>query len=107
MRDKLDKKMDALKSWRNHGDFHCLFHENDRTNIWLLGYFGGGLINIFKAMEVAKEYAELNKVSIESIVIGEISKSRSFKYFRYIYSSEKQEPMENSINIQNFADYVE
>lgn len=99
--------MDSLKSWRNHGDFHCLFHENDRTNIWLLGYFGGGLINISKAMEVAKEYAEVNKVSVESIVIGEISKSRSFKYFRYIYSSEKQEPMENSINIQNFADYVE
>lgn len=71
-------------------DFKIWFDTSGERHYWTVGYFGGGAINVNKALEVAKEYAELHNVPIESVVVDEISKSRSYKYFKVFYSSVKQ-----------------
>ena len=62
-----------------------------QRNIWVLGYFGGGPVPISNAMDFAKEYAFANTVPIENVVIDEIFKSRRYKGFKFIYSTDKQE----------------
>lgn len=76
------------------GDFEVMYCQSTKRHYWLLGYFGGGSINVAKAMEVAKRYCEIYGTSIESVLIDEISQSRRYKYFKVIYSNEDKELVE-------------
>lgn len=80
-----------------HGDFRKYYDSTQKRNYWVLGYFGGGSINIIDAYEAAKQFSESVGVPIDSIQIDEIFKSRRFKGFKYLYSKvENQEPDEYS-----------
>jgi len=91
---------------QNHPDFKCYYDKNHLINYWLLGYFGGGNINISKAMEVAKEYAAINNVPLESVMIDEIQKSTRCKYFKYIYSEVTQHPMQGAFETESFYNII-
>ncbi len=43
--------------WRTHGDFKKYYDTNQKRNIWILGYFGGGSVNIVDAFVLATQYA--------------------------------------------------
>lgn len=73
-----------------HGDFKRYYDTTQKRNYWVLGYFGS-VINISAAMDAAKQYAEANNVPLDTICIDEITQSKRYKYFRYIYSSLQQE----------------
>ncbi|MFA5299488.1 MAG: hypothetical protein WC389_14965 [Lutibacter sp.] len=72
---------------KKHGDFRKLYDTNQKRNYWLLGYFGGGAINICDAYELAKQYSKAVGVPLETVYIDEILSSRSYKHFKYISST--------------------
>lgn len=85
-----------------HGDFTRYYDTENKRNYWLLGYFGGGSINILSALYLAEKFAELCKVPLSSVFIDEILSSRWCKSFKYISSSEdNQEPEPNSRHLEN------
>ena len=92
-----------------HGDFQRLYDTTQRRNYWLLGYFGGGAINITDAYELAKQFAEAIKVPLESVHIDEIFVSRRYKHFKFIFSdvmNQEQEKEEGSYEVQNFHQWA-
>lgn len=72
-----------------HGDFQRWYDKKLKRHYWILGYFGGGAINLVEAMEIGKQYATENDVSLDTVVIDEILKSRRYKGFKVIYSTRK------------------
>ena len=83
--------------WRNHGDFKRYWDEKNKKNIWVLGYFGGGSVNIQRANEIAQSFAEETNLPFESVGVDEIYISRRFKHFKFLFSDvQKQKPCENS-----------
>ena len=80
-------------------DFKKYYDSSQKRNIWVLGYFGGGSVNIFAAMELAKEYAEENNVPLNTVVIDEILYSRRYKHFKYLYSTHRQPIIEAGASI--------
>lgn len=79
------------------GDFRKLYDEISKKNYWVLGYFGGGAVNIVKAMELAKQFAEAINVPLETVTIDEILRSSRYKGFKYLTSTvENQEPESDS-----------
>jgi hypothetical protein len=72
---------------RTHGDFKKYYDTNSKSNIWVLGYFGGGAVNIIDAYKMAVKYTKSVNVPLESIQIDEILSSRRYKGFKFIYSS--------------------
>lgn len=93
---------------KQHGDFKEWWCETTKQNVWTLGYFGGSAhINLSKAFEVGKLFAEEVGVDINSISAGEISHSQRYKYFKYITSGEKnQKPTENAYTVDNVWDWL-
>ncbi len=94
----MEKKYDLTK----HPDFKKYYDTTQKRNYWVLGYFGGGSVNIMDAYRVATQYTIANnKVNIETVQIDEILSSRRFKGFKFIYSQIEQpkevgaEEMEN------------
>jgi spore germination protein YaaH len=73
-------------SYEKNGDFKKWYDTTEKRNYWVLGYFGGGSINIQNAMEIAKEYSDELNLPFASIQIDEIKQSRRFKGFRILYS---------------------
>lgn len=85
-----------------HGDFRRYFDTRLKRNYWVLGYFGGGAVNITDAYELAKKFSEEVKVPIETILIDEVLQSRRFKRFKYIFSTaENQIAEKESKEIDN------
>jgi hypothetical protein len=74
-----------------NADFRKYYDTDQKRNYWVLGYFGGGAVNICEAYRLAKEYAEICKVPLETVKIDEILNSRRYKGFKYIYSNVEQE----------------
>ena len=78
---------------KTHGDFKSWFDKDLKRNYWTLGYFGGGAINVVETMALAKEFAEVIGVPLETVYIDEILSSRRFKGFKFISSNHPdQEP---------------
>lgn len=67
-----------------HGDFKMYFDTDLKKHYWLLGYFGGGSINISEIYELAKDFSQTHNVPLENVLVDEIQDSRRFKYFKYI-----------------------
>ena len=91
-----------------HGDFKRCYDVSYNRNYWMLGYFGGGSINIVDAYELAKQFAEAIKVPLESVKIDEIFVSRRYKHFKFLYSDViNQEPEAGSYEVANFHKWAE
>lgn len=91
---EIDKKS---YDWTKHGDFQQLYCKLQKRNYWLLGYFGGGAINIVEATTVAMQMAEATKLPLETIKMDEVLSSRRYKSFKFIYSElPDQEPLEGA-----------
>ncbi len=75
-----------------HGDFKNYYDTDIKRHYWILGYFGGGSINIIDALELAKEYSLHHNVPLEEIYIDEILHSCRYKHFKFISSNVEQEP---------------
>lgn len=75
---------------RNHADFTKYYDSTQKRNIWVLGYFGGGSVNITEAYLFAKEYAKATNVPIETVKIDEVLHSRRHKGFKFLYSQKEQ-----------------
>lgn len=84
------------------GDFKRYYDSSQKRNYWVLGYFGGGAVNIVDAYNLALQFAATIKVPVETVKIDEILKSRRHKGFKFMYSSElNQIPEENSEVMEN------
>jgi hypothetical protein len=76
-----------------HPDFKRYFDTAQKRNYWVLGYFGGGSLNVLETYALAKQMAEKLNLPLETIHIDEIHQSRRHKNFKYMYSSSpKQTP---------------
>lgn len=95
------------KKAEKYGNFTMYYDSTQKRNIWLMGYFGGGAVNIVNAMEIAKEYAEEANVPLESVQIDEITKSTRVRYFKFFYSNKKQEPIEGARIFENVFEILE
>lgn len=92
---------------KTHGDFKRVWCKKTEKTYWLLGYFGGGDINISDAMEIAKLYAKETGVRLSSVMMGEIYSSSWCKFFKFVYSQENQEPQKDSVEVESFWKFVE
>lgn len=89
-------------SVKEHGDFKNYFDTTLKRNYWLLGYFGGGSINVKDAYEAASEFANAIGVPIETVKIDEVLSSRWCKGFKYLYSTAmNQTPEDGSDHLKN------
>ena len=81
-------KTEERYDWTNHPDFSKFYDTKSKITYWILGYFGGGSINIYDSFELAKKMSIECEVSLESIQIDEVLFSRSFKGYKVIFSNE-------------------
>lgn len=84
-------------AYQRNNDFKKYYDTTLKRNIWVLGYFGGGSVNIVDAYQLALEYAKATNVPLESVHIDEILSSRRYKGFKIIFSTVEQE-MESDCN---------
>jgi len=98
MSDKYDRT--------THGDFQIYYDVAQKRNYWLLGYFGGGSVCISDAMELAKEYAEVNNVPLDTVKIDEVLYGRRYKHFKYLFSTDEQVPDINSMHLENVYKFI-
>lgn len=89
-----------------HPDFKKYFDRTQKRNIWVLGYFGGGAVNITAAYKVALLYSHLYSVPVSTVCIDEILSSRRFKGFKFIYSSVDQRPDEVADQMDNVYSWL-
>jgi uncharacterized membrane-anchored protein len=75
-----------------NGDFKKYYDTTQKRNIWVLGYFGGGSVNIMDAYRVACDYSNTINVPIGAVKIDEVLSSRRFKGFKFIYAITEQTP---------------
>ena len=75
------------KEYQNSPDFTKYFDTESKRNFWVLGYFGGGSINVSDAFTRAKHFAEENNVPLNTVQIDEIHTSRRFKGFKFMFST--------------------
>ena len=78
-----------LYDYRTHGDFKRYYDTKLKRAYWLLGYATN--ITIPELYELAKHFAEENKVDIETIRFDEILNSRWCKYFKVLYATTEHE----------------
>ena len=92
-----------MYDYTKHRDFKKYFDTTQKRNIWVLGYFGGGSVNIVDAYELAKKYAEATNTPLETVKIDEILYSRRYKHFKYIFSShpEPQQKEKDAAEYEN------
>lgn len=74
-------------NWKEHPDFDIRYDIRLKRNYWLLGYFGGGSINILDAYNLAIEYVKDYSVPLDSVRIDEVLHSRRYKSYKVIYST--------------------
>jgi hypothetical protein len=90
-----------------HGDFKKYYDSKYKRNYWVLGYFGGGAVNIVDAYELAKQFADAIKVPLETVQIDEVLKSRRYKHFKFLYSTvDEQKPEKDSNIIENVYQWL-
>lgn len=70
---------------KTHRDFKKYYDTKIKQNIWVLGYFGGGAVNIIDTYKISVLFAKSVGVSLKTINIDEIFVSRRFKGFKYLY----------------------
>jgi hypothetical protein len=93
---------------KNHADFDIRYDSRLKRNYWILGYFGGGSVNVLSAYNLATFYSEDYNVPLESIQIDEVLQSRRYKGFKFLYSAEKMEAdMNASISENVFSDLTQ
>ena len=84
--------------------YYC---SRQKKHIWVLGYFGGGSINLSSAMEVAAQFSTETGIDAKTISIAEINYSRRFKNFKYLYSDAlNQLPLADSIIHDNVFEWL-
>lgn len=81
-------------------DFKKYYCKTMKQNIWVLGYFGGGRVNIFNAWNLALEMAATLNVDVCTIHIDEIFQSRRFKGFKYLVSNVQNQQPEPDASIE-------
>lgn len=111
--EKLDKEIeDYKKELRKilnpdgklyNADFKKYYDTKLKRNIWVLGYFGGGSVNVMDAYQVASDYSNSTNVPIGTVKFDEILNSRRYKGFKFVFSETEQEPEKDS---QIMADNV-
>lgn len=101
-KDKHEPRYDYM----THGDFKKYYDKNSKRNIWVLGYFGGGSINISDAEILAREYGFRNDVPYDKVLIDEIHTSRRFKSFKFIFSTEIQLPEVDAEIMDNVYEWL-
>jgi hypothetical protein len=87
---------------KTHGDFKIYFDNRQKRNYWVLGYFGGGSVNISEAYTLAEQFSKEVGVPLETVKIDEILNSRRHKGFKFMYSSqENQTPQKGADKMDN------
>lgn len=90
-----------------NGDFQKYFDTGCKRNYWLMGYFGGGAVNVVDAMQVAKDFARAINVPLESIRIDEVHYSNWCKGFKYFFSdAPNQAPDGKAKSMENVFGYL-
>ena len=77
-------------TYQDCGDFKKYYDTTQKRNYWVLGYFGGGSLNISEANEVAKDYAKATGVPYDTVKIDEVFSSRRYKGFKFAFSTNEQ-----------------
>jgi hypothetical protein len=86
---------------RTHGDFNKYYDTETKKNIWVLGYFGGGAVNIIDAYKVSVQFAKSVGVPLETIKIDEILNSSRHKGFKFLFSDvDNQTPESDSYQMK-------
>lgn len=86
---------------KEHGDFKMYYDPIHKRHYWILGYFGGGPVDIANVLDVAKEYARQHKVPLSTIKVDKILTSRRYKHFKFIYSTIPQTKDPESTALDN------
>ncbi len=94
-------KSETPYDWTTHGDFKKYYDTTQKRNIWVLGYFGGGSINISEAYTLSKQYADAVGVPLENVKIDEILSSRRFKGYKFMYSNDEREMEAGAEQMEN------
>ena len=89
-----------------HGDFKEYYDRKRKRHIWVLGYFGGGSIHICDVYRIAVQYAKKYSVPVETICAEEILKSRRYKGFKFVFSTEEQAPSETAEAMDNVFEWL-
>lgn len=77
-----------------------------KRNVWSLGYFGGGSVNIVRAMQIAEEYAKINNVPLESVLIDEVLFSSRYKGYKILFSLEKSKKEKGAFECDNVHEFL-
>ena len=81
--------------------------EKIKKHVWVLGYFGGGSINISNIMKMAEQFSHETGIDINTISVSEVISSRRFKYFKYITSDViDQTSISDSIIVDNVYEWL-
>lgn len=89
-----------------NADFKKYYDISQKRNIWVLGYFGGGAVNIQDAYQVGVDYAIKTDVMFNTVVIDEITSSRRFKGFKIVYSTTIQPPDPEAKQMENVYEWL-
>lgn len=81
----------GMNSDLKNADFRKYYDTLQKRNYWVLGYFGGGAVNVVNAYRLAQEYSLTCRVPLETVKIDEVLHSQRFKGFKYLYSDAEQE----------------
>lgn len=102
----LDEKWAKEAKSLKNADFKMYYDKGQMRNIWVLGYFGGGAVNIVDAMALANEYAKKTGVPIEIVKIDEVLSSRRFKGFKFIYATQLQKKVKGAVEMENVHQWL-
>ncbi|MFA5207447.1 MAG: hypothetical protein WC428_02205 [Candidatus Paceibacterota bacterium] len=102
----LDEKWAKEAKTLKNADFKMYYDKGQMRNIWVLGYFGGGAVNITNALALANEYAKKTGVPVETVCIDEVLSSRRFKGFKYMYSTQFQKKVKSAVEMENVHQWL-
>lgn len=94
--------MDKSKDFKK---YYCL---KLKRHIWVLGYFGGGPVNVESFKNIAEKFSKETNIVRKEIYIDEIFSSRRFKGFKLIYSpsAKNQKPLEDSHILEDVFEWL-
>ncbi len=105
--DHVDEIAQSLPTPSYNADFTKYYDIEQKRNIWVLGYFGGGSLNVLETLSVAMDYAKATGLPLESVKIDEVLSSRRFKGFKFVYSmAENQKPEEGTSQMLNVHQWL-
>ncbi len=87
-------------------DFKKYYDSAQKRNIWVLGYFGGGSVNVLSAYIIGVDYANKNNVSIDTVQIDEILSSSRHRGFKFVYSTVIQDPDKDAEIMDNVYQWL-